>query len=141
MLKEKFQAMSKDALRKKDTTTRRIMGSILSRFLETEKAGGFKGWTPQMEEDVLRAHIKALKKSVDLMPGTDLAAQYQGEIDLLGEYLPKMADEAETRAIAEPFAAKANGKIGPFMGMVLKNNKGKVDPAIVRKVGLELGLS
>lgn len=141
MLKEKFQALSKEALRNKDADTRRMMGSILSRFLETEKAPGFKGWTDDAEQEVVRAHIKALQKSVDAMPGSAVAQGYEQEIALLTGYLPRMYSEEEARAVAAPYAEKANGRLGPFMGMVLKDHKGMIDPGLLRKIGQELGLS
>ena len=141
MLKEKLQALSKEALKARDRTTRSYLTNVLSKFTEGEKTSGFSGWTKESEEAVIRSYIKGLKKSIQTMSGSEVAEGYEKEVAYLEQFLPKMLSEEETRALATPYAEKANGRLGPFMGMVLKAHKGEVDPGVVRKIGQELGLS
>lgn len=140
MLKDEFQAKTREALKARDAETRKIMGNILAKLLEVEKSEGFKGWTPELEADTVRSYIKSLQKSIEAMPGSPMAQAYEAEIAVLQAYLPQMMSLEETLAIAGPYAEKANGKLGPFMGQLLKDHKGKVDAALARKVGESLGL-
>lgn len=141
MIRDDIKARSIKALKARDGETRKMLANVLARFTEVEKSGKFEGWTEQGQLDVVMAHVKSLKKSISTMEGSDLAATYQKEIDLLADYLPKTLSEAEARPLLEPIAAKANGKLGPYMGMVMKQYKGKIDPGVIRKIGQELGLS
>jgi uncharacterized protein YqeY len=67
-------------------------------------------------------------------------AAFRAEIGLLEPYLPQLLDEAATRELVTPLAEGARN-LGMFMGSVMKAHKGKVDPALVRRIGGELGLS
>lgn len=140
MLFNKFQELSKQALRNRDSEARRIYSNVLAKYKEIEKSTSFEGWTDAKELDVLKAYVKSLKKSLDAVRGSALEAQYQTEIDAFQEYLPKLLGPEETRALVAPLAEKANGRLGMFMGMVLKAHKDQVDPNLVRQIGQELGL-
>lgn len=139
MLKDTFRELSNQALRNKDADGRRIMNNIMSKFLEVEKSGTFTGWTPSLEQDTIRSYIKSLQKAIEQLGNTPVAESYQREIAVLGEFLPKLMDEAETRALLEPLVAQSKN-IGQLMGLVMKGYKDKVDPALVRKLAMELGL-
>lgn len=139
MLKEKFQEMSKDALRNRDTETRKILGNILAEFLKVEKAGGFTGWVQSAEEDVIRSYIKSLTKSLEGLKGTPIAEDYQREINFLAGYLPQTLSEDETRALVATYAAGAKSS-GALMGAIMKDHRGKVNPELVKKLVGELGL-
>jgi uncharacterized protein YqeY len=139
MLKDTFKEKSNEALRSKDTETRRIMNNILSKFLEVEKSGTFTGWTEALEQDTIRAYIKALQKSMEQMKGSPLTESYQREIDVLSAFLPKGLSEDEVRALVAPYAANAKG-LGPFIGAVMKDHRGRIDPEMLRRIGAELGL-
>ena len=141
MIREDIMRRSKEALRARDRETRSALSSILGRFTEKEKSPGFTEWSDEAELAVVKTYVKGLKKSIDMMAGTDVAAQYQKEVNLLVQYMPKTMSEGEIRSLIEPLAAKANGKLGPFMGMVMKQYKGQVDASVVKKIGQELGLS
>ncbi len=139
MLKEKFKELSNQALREKDTETRKIMNNILAKFLELEKSGTFQAWTPQLEQDTIRSYIKALQKSLEQMKPGPVTESYQREIDVLSSFLPKALSEEETRALVVPLAENAKS-IGQLLGAVMKEHRGKVDPEVVRRIGAELGL-
>ncbi len=139
MIRQDIKNRSIAALKARDSVTRSRLGGILARFLEIEKSAGFDGWTEDKEREVVAKYCKQLSASVEAMKGSDVAAGYQAEIALLDQYLPKLLDEAATRALVAPLAEQARG-LGQFMGLVMKSHKGKVDPRIVRAVGQELGL-
>ena len=139
MLKDQFKELSNQALRSKDPDTRKVMNNILARFLEVEKSGSFTGWTPQLEQDTVRAYIKTLQKGMEQMPGGPVAESYKREIDVLSNFLPKALSEEEKRDLVAPYAANAKG-LGPFIGAVMKEHRGKVDPELVKKIGMGMGL-
>ena len=139
MIRDDLLKQSRAALKAGDKTTRQQLSSVLGKFIEAEKASGFEEWTDAAQQEVVAKHVKSLRTAIEQMKGGAVAEAYQAEIALLAPYLPQLLDEAATRALVEPIAANAKG-IGPFMGMVMKDHKGKVDPALVRKIGMELGL-
>jgi uncharacterized protein len=139
MIRDELLKKSRAALKAGDKVTRQQLSSVLGKFIEAEKAKGFDKWTDAVEQEVVSKHVKGLRTAIEQMKGGAVADAYAVEIALLEPYLPQLLDEAATRALVEPIVARAKG-IGPFMGMVMKDHKGKVDPALVRKIGMELGL-
>lgn len=139
MVRDELKALSIAALKSGDKETRGLLSGMLAKFLEVEKSGKFEAWTEQAQQDLVAAHIKQLAGSLKMLEGTDLAAQYQKEIDLLAPFGPQLMDEAATRAILEPLIGQVSG-VGPVMGRVMSQHKGKVDPALVRRLAKELGL-
>ena len=139
MIRDELKQRSKEALKAGDKATRLALSSILGRFGEEEKSARFDGWTEELERTLIARHIKGLKQGVDQMKTGPIVEGYLHEIALLEPYLPQLLDEAATRALVEPFAANARA-LGQFMGMVMKEHKGKVDPVLVRRIGGELGL-
>ena len=141
MIRDELKQKSIDALRARDKETRALLGGIIARFLEIEKSEGFTEWTEDSQRDVVGKYAKSLRGSLEALPDGELAQRYAAELALLEVYLPQTMDEAATRALVAPLAERANGRLGPFMGMVMKAHKGQVDPALVRRIGQELGLS
>ncbi len=139
MIREDIKARSIAALKARDSATRSRLGGILARFLEVEKSAGFDGWTESKEQEIVAKYVKQLSASLEAMKGSKVADGYAAEIALLDQYLPKMLDEAATRELVAPLAEQARG-LGQFMGLVMKAHKGKVDPRLVRAVGMDLGL-
>ncbi len=138
-IRDEIKAMSIAALKARDAETRSRLGGILSRFGEVEKGKGFDGWSEERERAVVASYVKQLKGALGDMAGTDLAAAYQAEIDLLAPFLPQLLDEAATRELVAPLAEQARS-IGQFMGLVMRSHKGQVDPGLVRRIGQDLGL-
>ena len=139
MVRDELKAQSIAALKARDKETRALLSGVLARFTEVEKSGDFKGWTDANQRELVAKYVKQLSSSLKDLAGTDLGAKYQAEIDLLAPYLPQLLDEAATRAILEPLVGKVSG-VGPVMGRVMGQYKGKVDPGLVRKLAGELGL-
>lgn len=139
MLKNSFKELSNNALKNKDTETRRIMGNILAKFLEIEKSGTFSGWNEQLEQDTIRSYIKSLQKSIEQLKGSPLIEGYQKEIDVLSTFLPKALSKEETLPLLLPFLESAKST-GQLIGLVMKEHRGKVDPEIVKQIASEHGL-
>ena len=139
MIREDIKARSIAALKARDSATRSRLGGILARFLEVEKSAGFDGWTESKEQEIVAKYVKQLSASLEAMKGSKVAEAYAAEIGLLDQYLPKMLDEGATRELVAPLAEQARG-LGQFMGLVMKEHKGKVDPRLVRAIGMDLGL-
>ena len=139
MIQDELRQRSREALKAGDKDTRLALSSILGRFGEEEKSGRFDGWTEEAERALIARHVKGLKQAAEQMKTGPVVEQYRMEIALLEPYLPQLLDEASTRALVEPIAANARA-LGQFMGMVMKEHKGKVDPVLVRRIGAELGL-
>jgi uncharacterized protein len=139
MIQDEIRQRSKEALKAGEKDTRLALSSILGRFGETEKSGRFEGWTEEAERGLIATHVKGLKQAVEQMKTGAVVERYRMEIALLEPYLPQLLDEAATRALVEPIAANARA-LGQFMGLVMKEHKGKVDPVLVRRIGGELGL-
>jgi uncharacterized protein YqeY len=64
--------------------------------------------------------------------------QINWELDFLGQWLPKMADEGAVRGWVQEAIDGLGGKekavMGAVMGSVMKAHKGKADPNMVRKL-------
>mmetsp|Transcript_34271 Transcript_34271/g.55463 ORF Transcript_34271/g.55463 Transcript_34271/m.55463 type:complete len:217 (+) Transcript_34271:320-970(+) len=139
-IRDTIKDMSKVALKSRDTKTRERLSSILGKFVEEEKSKNFKGWSLELEQQVVAKYVKNLQQSLNELAGTPLADAYKEELDLLAPFQPKVLSEEETRALVEPLVKEAKS-IGQFMGVVMKSLKSKgVDPGLARKIGEELGL-
>jgi len=140
MIREQLKAQSIAALKSGDKETRALLTGILARFLEEEKSGGFGGFTEESERALVSSYAKMLKSGLAQLVDGELADSYRAEISLLEPFMPQLMDEAATRALVAPLAESARN-LGMFMGSVMKEHKGKVDPSLVRRIGTELGLS
>eukprot|EP00274_Cyanoptyche_gloeocystis_P000245 CAMPEP_0196661604 /NCGR_PEP_ID=MMETSP1086-20130531/45124_1 /TAXON_ID=77921 /ORGANISM="Cyanoptyche gloeocystis , Strain SAG4.97" /LENGTH=223 /DNA_ID=CAMNT_0041996587 /DNA_START=16 /DNA_END=687 /DNA_ORIENTATION=- len=141
--REELKKMSIEALKKKDMQTRQQLSSVLSKFTEEEKTKGFSGWTVEKEVQIVTKYVQSLEQGLAELgekQESALGQSYKSELELLKQYLPKMLSKEEIRALVEPLVKQAKG-LGPFMGLVMKNFKGKgVDPAVAKEIGQELGL-
>ena len=140
MIKEQLKALSIKALKEGDKATRARLGGILSEFLSEEKAEGFSGHTEESERKLVARYVKQLEGALGQMGDRPIADDYRAEIALLRPFLPQLMNEAATRDLVAPLAEQA-GSLGQFMGLVMKEHKGKVDPKIVRALGQEFGLN
>ncbi|MEE2828389.1 MAG: GatB/YqeY domain-containing protein [Myxococcota bacterium] len=139
MIREEIKAKSLAALKARDRETRELLSGVLGLFIEKEKTADFAGWTEASERGLVAKYVKSLKGSIEAMAGTELAAKYQSEVDLLEPYLPQVMDEAATRALVEGLVPECQG-LGQLMGRVMKDHKGSVDGGLVRRIATELGL-
>jgi uncharacterized protein YqeY len=149
-IENQLQDLLKEAMRNKDSRTADCVRMIKTKHMERRTASGFKG---QLDDalwlEVIGAYQKQLRKARDEYAGlgergAENLPQLDFEIELCGRFLPKLAGEDEVRAAAKEAIArlavtdpKQSGKV---LGDIMKTQKGKFDPAMVKRlVEQELG--
>ena len=90
---------------------------------------------------VIRRLVKQRRDSIEQFRKggrEELAKAEEAELKVLEAYLPQSMTEDEVRKTAEATKAKMGvtdkGKLGQLIGAVMKETKGKVDGALVKKV-------
>ena len=146
-LEQKIIDRMKDAMRNKDRRTSTLMRMIKSKVTERITSKDYKGETGDaLWQGVVEAYVKASQKVlVDYLKlgeqGAEHADQVQWEIDALQEYMPQLADEAQTRVWVQEAIASLSGAgpvvVGRVMGEVMKSHKGEVDPGLTKKIAQE----
>jgi hypothetical protein len=119
--------------------------SVRAAFIEALKADGAETLADDKAIVILRKLAKQRKESIDAFDSagrTDLAEQERGELAVLEDFLPSLADEATTTewvkaAIAES-GAQSPADMGRVMGAVMKAHKGDVDGGLTKKIALQL---
>jgi len=143
-LKDRLAAEMTAARKAQDKTLTLLLGTILAdvrnREIELKRA-----LTDDDVVEVLRKGVKKRKESVEAYAQagrTELAAQEAAEVAMLEKYLPATAREDEVRsAVRAVIAAGAKG-VGPVMGAVMPQFKGRADGGMInRVVREELGKS
>src|SRR5436190_10523238 len=140
----------KEAMRAKDSRTADCIRMIKTKHMERRTAAGFKGpLDDTLWADVVASYQKQLRKAREEYAaigerGADALPQLDFEIAFCARFLPKTASDDEVRAVVvETLArlgvsdAKASGRV---VGEIMKANKGKFEPAAVKRlVEEELG--
>lgn len=134
----------KGAMKARDKQRTSALRMLRAGIIELDKAG--KGGVS--DDDVVKLLRKLLKQR------TDAAQQYEGagrpelaegerfEAAVIEEFLPKLADEATTRAWAEAAIAASGAteprQLGMAMGALMKAHRGEVDGGLARRILSEL---
>lgn len=143
-LQDRLAAELNAARKAQDKPLTLVLGTILSdtknREIELKRA-----LTDDDVIDVLRKGVKRRRESVEAYEKggrAELAAQEAAEVVVLERYLPAMASEDDIReAVRAAIAAGASG-VGPVMGAVMPQFKGRADGGMInRVVREELGKS
>lgn len=143
-IEEQLNEELKTAMRAKQADTVACIRQLKSKVQEAVNAKGFSGPTDDsLFQKVIVSYTKSLEKGITELSAAGerskpLCDKYAAEIKYLSKYLPQTLSEADTRQIVLAAVAalptkdpKLSGKV---MGGVLKDHKGKVDPALVRKL-------
>ncbi len=143
-IETQLQDLLKEAMRNRDARTADCVRMIKTKHMERRTAAGFKGTLDDaLWLDVIASYQKQMRKAREEYAGlgergAERLPQIDFEIELCGRFLPKMAGEEEVRAaVKEAIArlavtdAKQAGKV---LGDVMKANKGKFDPAMVKRL-------
>jgi len=143
-IETQLQELLKEAMRNKDARTADCVRMIKTKHMERRTAAGFKGALDDaLWLDVITAYQKQLRKAREeyagLGPrGAENLPQLDFEIELFSRFLPKMAGEDEVRAAAKEaisrMAVTDPKQAGKVLGDIMKTNKGKFDPAMVRRI-------
>ena len=146
-LEQKIIDRMKDAMRNKDRRTSTLMRMIKSKVTERTTNKDYNGETGDaLWQGVVEAYVKASQKVlIEYLKlgeqGAEHADQVQWEIDALREYMPQLADEAQTRVwVKEAIASLGDASpvvVGRVMGEVMKSHKGQVDPGLTKKIAQE----
>jgi len=143
-VEEQIQELLKESMRNKDTRTANCLKMIKTKQMERRTASGFKGpIDDNMWLDVIAAYQKQMRKSreeyaalgergAEELPGIDF------EIAVCAKFLPTLAGEAEVRAAVKAaiaqMAATDPKQAGRIMGEIMKQNKGKFEPPMVKRL-------
>jgi uncharacterized protein YqeY len=134
----------KEAMRKKDEKVVSVIRMVKSEATKTKTASGFDGniddkfWTTVIERYV-KQQKKALLEYEKLgEKGKEGADSLKFEIDFLSPFLPEMLSREEVEKLVDSVLAKTEATnlkmVGKIMGAIMKDNKGKVDAAMVKQV-------
>jgi uncharacterized protein YqeY len=90
--------------------------------------------------DVLRKGIKRRRESVEMYEKggrNDLAEKERAEVSALEQYLPAQVSEDEIRAAVRAAIADGATSMGPLMGRVNPQFKGRADGSVVSRIAKE----
>jgi len=143
-LMEEIESKLREAIKARDMKAASCLRMLKSRITEKRTSATFKGeLTDQVIQDVAATYVKQLTKSIsEFEKGGESAREMiektKWEAEYLSQFLPKLLDEEGTRAIVET-ALEESGitdprQAGKAIGIVMKDHKGEVDPALVRKL-------
>ena len=134
----------KEAMRARDQRTKDVIAMIKTKHMERRTAAGFKGpLDDTLWLEVIGAYGKQLRKARDEYAalgdkGAHMLEQLDFEIEFCGRFLPKLAGDDEVRAAVKEalgrLAVKDPKQSGRVMGEIMKANKGKFDPAAVKRI-------
>ena len=133
------------ALKSKDASRLSALRNIRAALLVEMKKDNSKTLADEASVGVLRRLEKQRRESIEAFEQAgreDRAAAERAELAVIQEFLPKLADEAKTRAWLEEAIAATGaskpGDVGRVMGAVMKAHKGDVDGTLARRIASEL---
>jgi uncharacterized protein len=134
----------KEAMRSRDQRTKDVISMIKTKHMERRTAAGFKGaLDDSLWLEVIAAYQKQLRKTRDEYAGlgdkgSEMIPQLDFEIGFCARFLPKLAGDDEVRAAVKETLARLGPtdpkQAGRVMGEIMKANKGKFDPAAVKRL-------
>jgi uncharacterized protein YqeY len=134
----------KEAMRAKDSQTADCIRMIKTKHMERRTAAGFKGpLDDNLWLDVVGAYQKQLRKSREEYVavgerGAAALPQLDFEIAFCARFLPKVAGDDEVRAAVRETLARLGAadpkQAGRVVGEIMKANKGKFEPATVKRM-------
>ncbi|HET6284271.1 MAG TPA: GatB/YqeY domain-containing protein [Polyangia bacterium] len=133
----------KDAMRARDGRTADCIRMIKTKHMERRTAAGFKGpLDDTLWLDVVTAYQKQLRKAREEYVavgerGADALPQLDFEIAFCARFLPQAASDDEVRAAVRETLVRLGAsdpkQVGRVVGEVMKANKGKFEPATVKR--------
>lgn len=131
----------KDAMKAKDKERLTALRGIRAALIEAMKADGSETLSDDAAVEIMRRLAKQRKDSIseyDKAGRDDLADAERAELAVIEEYLPKLADEATTRAwVAEAIAAtgaSSMADMGKVMGKLMGAHKGELDGGLANRI-------
>jgi uncharacterized protein YqeY len=134
-----------EAIKAKDAPRREALRGIRAAFLTETKKDNSKSLPDDVCTSLLRRLEKQRNESIEAFEAAgrpDRAAAERAELDVIYEFLPRLADHAKTKAwVAEAISAvhaSKPGDVGRVMAAVMKAHKGEVDGNLARQIASEL---
>ena len=132
------------AQKAKDATRTASLRNARAGFLLEQKKDNAPTVSDEACTAILRRIAKQHLESIEAFEKAGRAesvAQEKAELAVIEEFLPKLADEATTRAWVDAAiaasGAQAPGDVGKVMGAVMKAHKGEVDGNLARRIAAE----
>ena len=142
---DQINAHLKDAMRAKDKPRLAGLRGIRAAFIEEMKKDGSDSVSDAVCETLLRKLEKQRKESIEAFSKggrEEMAETERAELAVIQEFLPQLADEAQTRAWVEAAIAEtgASGpkEMGKVMGALMKAHKADLDGNLARGIVQEL---
>ena len=143
-IEQKLTTKLKEAMKSKNQKEISVIRMIKSEAGKAKTASGFSGETDdKFWLEVIARYVKQQKKAlVEFEKLGDKAVEeiesINYEVSWLAPFLPVMLDKSQVeelvdKAIAQSGAAGSK-MVGKIIGMVMKDNKGKVDAAMVKSI-------
>lgn len=142
---DEVTAQMKAAMKAKDQVRLATLRSMRTAFLNEMKKDGSESLSDEVCEGLLRKLEKQRKESIDAFDKggrAEMAEAERAELAVIQEFLPQLADEAQTRtwvqqAIEESGAAGPK-EMGKVMGALMKDHKAEIDGNLARQIVQEL---
>ena len=128
-----------DAMRAKDSIKLDTLRSLTALFSNELIAKGNPATYIDDESalTLIKRSVKQHKDSIEQFEKggrSDLAEKEKAELKILEVFLPSMMSKEEIRKVVESKGAIDKAKLGQFIGMIMKELKGKADGADVKEV-------
>jgi len=139
LLGDKLQADLNAARKAQDKSAVLLLGTILS-DVKNKRIELRAEPTDDDILDVLRKGIKRRRESVEMYDKgnrPELAEKERAEVAALEKYLPAQAGEDEVRAAVRAAMAAGATSMGPLMGRVNPQFKGKADGSMISRIAKE----
>jgi len=142
---EQVNAQMKDALRAQRKLELQALRSIRAAFLLRMKEDASETVSDADCLPILRRLEKQRHESIEAFSSagrTEQAEAERAELAVILTFLPKLADEATTRAWVQSAIAESGAKtakdLGRAMGALMKAHKADVDGNLARRIASEL---
>lgn len=138
-------AQLKEAMKARDKVRTTALRSIRAGLIEAMKADGSDTVSDEAATTLLRRLAKQRTESIEAYEAggrEELAAQEREELAVIEAFLPKLADEATTRAWVQEAIAKTGAEsmrdMGKVMGVLMGAHKGELDGKLANGIVKEL---
>lgn len=142
---DQVNTQMKDALRAGRKLELQALRNIRAAFLLRMKEDNSESVSDEDCLTILRRLEKQRRESIEAFEAggrAERAADERAELEVILAFLPRLADEATTRAWVQAAIAESGAKsqkdLGRVMGALMKAHKGDVDGNVARKLASEL---
>ncbi len=138
-LADRLQGDLNSARKSQDKIGVLLLGTILS-DVKNKKIELRRDPTDEEVIDVLRKGIKRRRESIEMYDKggrADLADKERAEAAALEQYLPAQVNEDDIRAAVRAAIAAGATSMGPLMGRVNPEFKGRTDGSVISRIAKE----